>query len=110
VDRDYASHSVQVAEGADGGFPVFSLEEVEKLYNLEFNTLVADCEGFLGKFMEENPRLYKSCSLFIFEKDYPHVCNYETIRENLREHGFTCLFSSLHEVWSKTKLKNRFVN
>ena len=110
VDRDYASHSVQVAEGSAAAFPVFSLEEVEKLYNLEFNTLVADCEGFLGKFMEENPRLYKSCSLFIFEKDYPHVCNYETIRENLREHGFTCLFSSLHEVWSKTKLKNRFVN
>lgn len=107
VDRDYASHSVETTEAT---FPVFSLEEVEREYNLEFNTLVADCEGFLGKFMEENPRLYKSCSLFIFEKDYPHVCDYEIIRGKLREHGFNCLFSSLHEVWSKTKLKNRSTN
>ena len=81
--------------------PKYSLDQVEQDYNLKFDTLVADCEGFLGQFFEENPRLYNQLKLVIFEKDNPSKCNYTVILENLKANGFTNLVSGFHEVWKK---------
>jgi FkbM family methyltransferase len=79
----------------------YTLDQVEQQYNLSFDTLVADCEGFLGQFFEENPRLYEQLKLVIFEKDNPTNCNYTSILENLKTYGFTNLVSGFHEVWKK---------
>ena len=81
--------------------PNYTLKEVEDLYNLKFNTLVADCEGFLESFMDENPQLYDQLSLIMFEKDYPDNCNYRKIMDNLKAHGFKNLITGFHEVWRK---------
>jgi hypothetical protein len=81
--------------------PKYSLDQVEQDYNLKFDTLVADCEGFLGQFFEENPRLYNQLKLVIFEKDNASKCNYTVILENLKANGFTNLVSGFHEVWKK---------
>lgn len=81
--------------------PNITLEEVENKYNLTFNTLIADCEGFLEQFMDENPKLYKQLSLILFEKDYPQKCNYIKIEDTLKANGFTCLDGSFHSVWKK---------
>jgi FkbM family methyltransferase len=48
----------------------YSLEEVKKIYGLNFNVLVADCEGFLEEFLDENPEIYDTIRLIIFEADY----------------------------------------
>jgi FkbM family methyltransferase len=81
--------------------PNFTLEEVEQNYNLKFDTLVADCEGFLGKFLEENPKLYEQLNLIMFEKDSPGTCDYSVIIENLKKYGFSNLVTGFHEVWRK---------
>ena len=94
----YGSTTVKSDESS---IPSTTLEEVESKYNLTFNTLVADCEGFLEQFMDENPKLYNQLSLIIFEKDYPEKCNYAKIIDNLKANGFTCLVSGFHEVWKK---------
>jgi hypothetical protein len=62
---------------------------------------VADCEGFLEQFLDENPKLYNQLSLILFEKDYPNKCNYEKIAATLRANGFTCLDGSFHSIWKK---------
>jgi FkbM family methyltransferase len=102
VQSGYATRSVS-ASGATSTteVPIYTLDEVEAKYGLKFNTLVADCEGFLGKFLDENPRVYEDFTLFMFEKDFPQFCNYDKIIQKLRDHGFVNLFSSLHEVWRK---------
>jgi FkbM family methyltransferase len=81
--------------------PSYTLEEVESKYGLTFNTVVADCEGFLEQFMDENPKLYTSLNLIMFEKDYPHKCNYDKIMMLLSENGFTRLEDGFHQVWKK---------
>jgi FkbM family methyltransferase len=81
--------------------PNYSLEEIEARYGLRFNTLVADCEGFLEVFFDENPSFYDQLSLILFEKDYPHKCNYNKIIANLRAKGFRQLVAGFHEVWQK---------
>ena len=79
----------------------YTLEDVEAKYNLKFNTLIADCEGFLEQFFDENPHLYTQLSLVIFEKDSPDQCNYDKIINNLVSHNFVQLEGGFHEVWKK---------
>ena len=98
IHSGYATRSV-VSE--NGNVHNFTLEEVEEKYNLQFNTLVADCEGFLEQFMDENPKLYRQLKLIMFEKDFPDRCNYDKIITNLKQHNFINLLTGLHEVWEK---------
>lgn len=76
-----------------------SLEDLQNKYNITFNVLVADCEGFLELFLNENPFLYKQLNKIIFECDRGDICNYDLIKENLiknnfilAENGFQCVY------------------
>ncbi len=71
-------------------------------FKLPFTVLVADCEGFLEVFFDENPQLYDQLRLVIFESDYPEKCDYEKIKKNLKEHGFNEVFFNINQyVYSK---------
>jgi FkbM family methyltransferase len=97
----YGGYAATTVKSEVSSIPNFTLEEVESKYNLVFNTLVADCEGFLEQFLDENPKLYNQLSLIMFEKDYPNKCNYAKITDTLRANGFTCLDGSFHSIWKK---------
>jgi len=83
----------------------FSLEDIETQYNLKFNTLVADCEGCLERFFDENPKLYSELKLIIMEEDQPDKCNYGKIKRNLNSNGFKLIENDLNgitrSVWKK---------
>ena len=79
----------------------YSLAEVKQMFGLQFNTLVADCEGFLGQFFAENPEFYDEISLILFETDYGDYCDYNAIQAKLREKGFTQLVEGSHQVWRR---------
>jgi FkbM family methyltransferase len=98
----YGTTSVKVKESK---IPNYTLEEIEKTYDLKFNTLVIDCEGCLEDFLNENPEILKQIKLIIFEKDYPKKCNYNKIFDKLRKHKFERLVTGFHEVWKKGKEK-----
>ena len=85
--------------------PSYSLEEIEDKYDLSFNALVADCEGYLETFLDENPKLYKCLEFVMFERDGPKDCNYEKIERNLKENGFFSVKTPtpLQCVWKKRK-------
>ena len=85
--------------------PSYTLDEIEKKYNLKFNVLVADCEGFLEEFFNENTHLYNQLRLIIFEADYPKKCNYKKIRESLIKHNFTAILIGFQNVYIKTDMK-----
>lgn len=78
-----------------------SVEEIEELYEIKFDTLVADCEGFLEEFFDEHPHLYDQLQTVIFEADYPTKCNYEKIRNSLKEHGFEEIIHGFQNVYTK---------
>jgi FkbM family methyltransferase len=86
-------------EDSDTRIPSYTLSEIQNKYMLNFNVLVADCEGFLEVFFDENPSFYKQIRLIIFEADYPEKCNYEKIRYNLRLNNFVCLLDGHQNVW-----------
>lgn len=78
-----------------------SVEEIESMYQLKFNTLVADCEGFLEDFFKEHPHLFDQLHTVIFEADYPDKCNYDNIRSALKERGFVEILSGFQNVYKK---------
>lgn len=78
-----------------------TLNNVKDITNLKFNVLVADCEGFLERFLEENPELYKELKMIIFEADWKNECNYDLIRKNLIKHKFTPLEIGFQNVYKK---------
>lgn len=85
----------------DSNIPSYTMKEIKEKYNLNFNVLVADCEGFLENFFDENPDFYTSLRLIIFEADYPDKCNYDKIRLSLKEKNFTRVIEGHQNVWVK---------
>jgi len=85
----------------NSNIPSYSLDEIIEKYNLNFNVLVADCEGFLEVFFDENPFFYDNLRLIIFEADYPEKCNYSKIKNKLNEMKFTKLLEGHQNVWIK---------
>ena len=83
-------------------------------YNLKFNVLVADCEGFLETFFDENPELYEELNLIIYERDNDGSkggrrikCNYNKIENNLKNYNFNQIachcYGTKDLVWSKNR-------
>ena len=92
----YATTSI---ENVDSKIPSYTMEEINEKYNMKFNVLVADCEGFLESFFDENPNFYDTLRLIIFEADYVDKCNYTKIRNTLVEKGFVEKLRGHQNVW-----------
>lgn len=88
-------------ESNSSTIPSMTLDQVKYFYELNFNVLVADCEGFLETFFDENPTFYDGLRLILFEADYPEKCNYDKIRNTLKSKGFTQLQHGHQNVWTK---------
>jgi FkbM family methyltransferase len=98
LESDYGTTCI---EKHDTNIPSYTLDEITQKYNLKFNVLVADCEGFLETFFDENPNFYDNLRLIIFEADYPEKCNYNKIRDTLRKKQFKMCLSGHQNVWMK---------
>lgn len=73
------------------------------LPNKPFNVLVADCEGFLETFYDENKNIFESLRLIIIEKDRPDYCDYERLEKIFISLGLVKKFSmkNFHVVYEK---------
>ena len=95
----HGGYGATFVENNNTKIPSYSLDEIKNKYNLNFNVLVADCEGFLELFFDENPDFYDSLRLIIFEADYPEKCNYNKIKNKLTEKKFNKLLEGHQNVW-----------
>jgi|LakMenE01Jun11ns_1017448.scaffolds.fasta_scaffold9949960_2 FkbM family methyltransferase len=79
-----------------------SLDEIKTKYIInKFTALVADCEGFLEVFFDENPNLFAELRIIIFEADYADKCNYDKIKHNLFNNNFIKIIEGHQNVWIK---------
>jgi len=86
--------------------PHYSISELEEKYNLKFDTLVADCEGCLCNFLDENPTFINQLDTIFFEKDYITKCDYNKIEQKLRKGKFSPIVTNWsHSLWRKLKSK-----
>jgi FkbM family methyltransferase len=89
LDKCFGGYGATSIQDISSNIPNYCLSEIKTLYNINnFNVLVADCEGFLETFLDENQSILENLRLLIFEEDYPEKCNYEKIKKNLTKVGF----------------------
>ena len=86
--------------------PSFTLQNIQTVHQLTFNVLVADCEGFLGEFLDDNPQFLAQLRMIIFEADYPKKCDYAKIREMLRAHQFIERVAGHQNVWTRLSFRH----
>jgi len=92
-----------------------SFKDLEKRYNLKFDCIVADCEGFFYDFIKENPKEVESMRVVIYEQDgtpwSEMIKKYEEIDELMKSYNFKLVHTithpyyennpRLHNVWVK---------
>ncbi len=82
--------------------PNFTLDQINSLYNIDFNVLVIDCEGCICQFLDENGSILEKIELILLEADQSKLCNYKEIYNILENYGFKKVYSILHQqVWKK---------
>lgn len=101
LDVYYGGYGSTSIQSDDTTIPSYTMNEIKDKYNLSFNVLVADCEGFLEQFLDENPSLYDELRLIIFESDYADKCDYDKIKDNLKMKNFIKIVEGHQNVWIK---------
>ena len=102
LDCCHGGYGATFTQNDDTKISSISLEKVKTLYNIDkFNVLVADCEGFLEQFFEENFHICDDLRLILFEADYPEKCNYGKIKHFLQLKGFQNLMDGHQNIWIK---------
>lgn len=91
-----------------------TLEELKDKYNIEFDTLVLDCEGAFYYILLDMPEILNNINLIIMENDYHNLEHKLYIDNKLREQNFEVIYSQLggwgpcynnfFETWKKKDL------
>jgi FkbM family methyltransferase len=87
------------------------LNELKSKYNIEFDTLVLDCEGAFYYILMDMPDILNTVNLIIMENDYHDISQKECVDKILTEHNFhrhyvegggwgPC-YHNFFEVWKK---------
>ena len=102
LDVYLGGYGATYVEDSETRIKSYTMNEIKEMYGIDkFNVLVADCEGFLELFFDENPTFYDDLRLIMFEADYPDKCNYEKIKNELLNRGFTKILEGHQNVWIK---------
>ena len=86
--------------------PNKTLEQIIQETGLKFDTLVADCEGCLEGFIDENIDYLDNFKMITYEEDFGNECDYEKIKRILKEHHFVCIRPGIHSVWERVVQNN----
>jgi FkbM family methyltransferase len=79
----------------DGFTPVniISYAELQKKYNMNFDTLVVDCEGALYYILLDMPEILEHVKLIIMENDYYNEAHKKYVDDVLHGHNFNVVYS-----------------
>jgi len=88
-----------------------TLEELKNKYNIEFDTLILDCEGAFYYILMDMPEILNNINLILMENDYYEISHKNYIDDVLRENNFNLEYSegggwgpcasNFFEVWKR---------
>ena len=88
-----------------------TLSEIKNKYNIEFDTLVLDCEGAFYYILQDIPEILDGINLIIMENDYNNILEKNYIDDVLTKNNFYVdyieaggwgpCFKIFYEVWKK---------
>lgn len=114
---DFHEYGTYTKESDDPDLTSKTLEELECEYGVQFDCVVADCEGFFCSFVDENRERIKHMRVLIYEQDgipwSEYMQKYRDLDDTLVSMGFRRVHSvphpkyknnvHFHNVWVKDK-------
>jgi FkbM family methyltransferase len=91
-------------ENSNSKSKLFTLADAEEFVGGKFDTLVADCEGCLPTFLQENPDVLQTIHTVIYEADRVENADYGYVEHVLIENGFSCSLQGFQNVWTRRPL------
>ena len=91
-----------------------TLDELKQKYNIEFDTLILDCEGAFYFILMDMPKILENISLILMENDYHDISKKQYVDKILTENNFyrdyvepggwgPC-YDNFFEAWKKVTL------
>jgi len=90
--------------------------ELREKYPINFNVLVADCEGALYHILKDEPDFLNIFDKVITENDYRRIEEYQFVKDKLFDNhfenvftqsgGWGCCYSTFYQVWIKKHIHN----
>lgn len=91
-----------------------TFEQVQKKYQIEFDTLVVDCEGALYYILRDDPEILRNINLVIIENDFQTIEQADFVHTLFEENGLQLVYnqalgananlpcdSFFYQVWKK---------
>lgn len=111
IQREWDTKPSDILESGYNWVNTISLDELKNKYNIEFDTLVLDCEGAFYYILMDMPEILDNINLIIMENDYYDI-NHKNyidnilIQNNFRVDYSECggwgpCFSKFFEVWRR---------
>lgn len=99
-DCEYGSFTLNDERGETTNYDLLQIQEV---FGLKFNVLIADCEGCVCTLFKDYPNFINQLTTVIFEADGLNLtkCNPEIIINLLIQNGFKHEVVGLHNVFLK---------
>lgn len=86
-------------EDKSSTLPHFTFDQVKAMVDKPFTVLVADCEGCIQQFLNENTEILQTLRLILLEEDQGDKCDYKAVKKLLHDYNFTLLRPGFHSVW-----------
>jgi FkbM family methyltransferase len=111
IQRGWDTKPSDILESGYNWVNTISLDELQNKYNIEFDTLVLDCEGAFYYILMDMPEILDNINLIIMENDYHDINDKNYIDGILTQNNFRVdysecggwgpCFSKFFEVWRR---------
>jgi len=72
---------------------IISFDELKQKYNIEFDTLVLDCEGAFYQILIDEPDILKNINMIIIENDFRDINHKKFVDDQLFKNEFKLIYS-----------------
>jgi hypothetical protein len=79
--------------------PTITLEKLKEKYNIDFDTLVLDCEGAFYYILMDMPEILENVNLVIMENDYHDIKHKEYVDKVLTQNHLKRVYVEAGGVW-----------
>ena len=111
IQRDWDTIPSDTLQDGYSWVNIITFDNLKQKYNIEFDTLVLDCEGAFYYILMDMPEILNNIQLIIMENDYYDISNKNYVDEILTKNNFyvdyqECggwgpCFDNFFQVWKK---------
>ena len=111
IQKGWGTKPSNVLENGYKWVNIINFEELNRKYNIVFDTLVLDCEGAFFYILKDMPEILNNIKLIIMENDYHDISHKKYVDSVLKKYyffcdytrggGWGCCKNNFFEVWKK---------